>query len=69
MPIHPKVIAGTSAASVGGALAVLVVWALGLRGIVAPDPVAEALTVLFTVISGAVSGYLTPSPSSTGKDT
>lgn len=46
--------ASTVATGSGGAAAVILVWALGLKGIVVPPEVAAAITWLM----GTLTGYL-----------
>jgi hypothetical protein len=62
MQVHPKVVAQTSSATAGAALAILVGWLLSLHGIVVPDAVAASLTTLFSILCGAIAGYFTPNP-------
>ena len=52
LDIHPKVAGGTLA----GALAILIVWILGLEGVAVPDVAAAALV---TALSG-LGGWLAP---------
>lgn len=50
--IHPKVVGSTLA----GAIAVLIIWILGLEHITVPETAAGALVVLI----GGIGGYLSP---------
>lgn len=43
-----------SAETVGGAVAIVVGWLIGLSGVTTPDHVLQAMTVLFMVIAARV---------------
>jgi hypothetical protein len=58
--VRPKVAAATSGSLLGGSLVTIVVWALGLRGIVVPDAVAVALTIVASTLTTGLAGYFTP---------
>lgn len=53
----PKVIAATGGAAVGGALALLTAWILGMFGVDVPGEVQGAFTVLFSTALAFVGGY------------
>jgi hypothetical protein len=59
--VHPKLAASVTGMGAGGALTVVVVWLLSLRGVTVPDDVAQALTILFGAGLAFVAGYITPS--------
>lgn len=61
MNVHPKLAASVNGMGIGGAVTVLVVWLLGLRGVAVPDAVAQALTVIFGAGLAFIAGYITPS--------
>ena len=62
MNLRPKVVGATSGSAVGGAVATLVVWILGLNHIPVTPEAAAAMTVLGGVLVALLGGYLTPSP-------
>lgn len=51
----PNTTVGTAA--VGGAVGVIIVWILGLFGLVVPDTVAGAIATLSAVVFGWVSPH------------
>ena len=60
-----KVIGATAGTGVGGALAVILIWAVSSFGhVVFPDFVALAITLLVSTIATFVAGYLVPPKSS-----
>lgn len=60
--IRPKVVGAVGGVTLGGAIATLVVWIIGLNHIVVPPEVAVAMAAIFSAILAAVGGYATPSP-------
>lgn len=60
--LRPKAVGATSGSAVGGALATLIVWILGLNHITVTPEAAAAMTVLGGVLVAALGGYFTPSP-------
>jgi hypothetical protein len=60
--LHPKMVAGVAGTTVGGALALITVWVLGLGGIPVPTDVTISFSTVFNVLVGGVAAYLTPSP-------
>ena len=59
--MRPKVAAATSGAGLGGALAIIAIWIVGLRGIVVPPEVASAISTIASVLVAGIGGWLTPS--------
>ena len=57
-PVRPKVKAQAGGGTVGGAVAVLAVWALGGLGFDVPPEPATAIGVLSTASLGLLAGYL-----------
>jgi hypothetical protein len=55
-----KVMAATMGAGVGSALVVILVWLLQNAGIMLPDRVTDALSVVVTALLGFASGWVTP---------
>lgn len=66
-PIHPKVLAQASGSVLTGAIATIIVWVCGLRGIAIDVPTATAFATVIAVLGGFVAGYLTPSPAPSTK--
>lgn len=62
MNIHPKIIAGGSAAGLTSPLAVVIVWTLAQFHVTMTPEVAAAFAALLSAGLGALAAYLTPSP-------
>ena len=55
--IHPKVSAFVQGGALGSCVTVILVWILGMHGIVVPNEVAQAFTGLFGGIIGFFFAY------------
>lgn len=56
--VHPKVTAATQGTTLGGALALIVVWALNTYAHAAiPAEIGMAIGTVFSVVLGFVAGY------------
>lgn len=69
-PISPKVSAGAGAAGGSTPLSILIIWGLGLSGLVVPPEVAASIGALIAGLSSLLAGYLVPhvgAPSPEGK--
>lgn len=66
MNVHPKVAASAQGSTVGGALALILVWALNRyanAGI--PTEIGIALGTIFSSVLGFIAGYLKPAAPAT----
>lgn len=58
--ISPKVSAGAGAAGASAPLSTILIWLIGLLGVVIPPEVAAAMAGLIAAIVGLVAGYMVP---------
>lgn len=56
----PKVWAGTAGTGLGGAIGVVVVWAMQSAGLEVTQEVAIAVATICSIVVGFTAGYLTP---------
>lgn len=60
--MRPKVVGATGGGLIGGSVATLIIWILGLNHVTVTPEAASAMTVLAGALLTFVGGYLTPSP-------
>ena len=56
-PVSPKVSVGAGAAGSSAPIAIIVVWLVGLTGIVVPEAVAASIGSLVAAGAGFLAGY------------
>ena len=58
---HSKVVGATVGSGVGGAVAILVIWALSTYGhVTLPDSVWSSITLIISTIAAFAIGYIVP---------
>lgn len=64
--VHPKVAAATQGTTLGGALALIIVWLLNTYAHAdIPPEIGMAIGTVFSAVIGFMAGYLQPSREST----